>query len=143
MEVINTRIGAYGIIIQDDKIVLVEKAGGGYKGKFDLPGGGIEHTEIPDQALKREIKEETGAQVLHYELFDVTATNIRWQMNNDVWEDLHHIGILYNVKINDNVLKEIPDGLDSNGAHWYDIKMLDKDSLTPFASYALEKLGYL
>ena len=35
------RIGAYGVIIQNGKIALVRKANGGYKGKLDLPGGGI------------------------------------------------------------------------------------------------------
>ena len=58
MEVIvKERIGAYGVIIQNGKIALVRKANGGYKGKIDLPGGGIEHTESPIDTLKREIKE--------------------------------------------------------------------------------------
>lgn len=45
MEVKKTHIGAYGIIIRNDKIALVRKARGGYKGKLDLPGGGIEFAE--------------------------------------------------------------------------------------------------
>ena len=38
--VIKTHIGAYGILIRDGKIALIKKARGGYKGKYDLPGGG-------------------------------------------------------------------------------------------------------
>ena len=45
--VVKTHIGAYGILIRDGKIALIKKARGGYKGKYDLPGGGIEHTETP------------------------------------------------------------------------------------------------
>ena len=37
--IVKTHIGAYGILIREDKIALVKKARGGYKGKFDLPGG--------------------------------------------------------------------------------------------------------
>ena len=32
-------LGAYGLIIKDEKIVLIKKVGGPYNGKLDLPGG--------------------------------------------------------------------------------------------------------
>ena len=60
-----------------------------------------------------------------------------------MWEDLHHIGILYEVKTNDFVLKEEADGLDSEGASWYEIDKLKKEELSPFAKYGLEKMGYV
>ena len=109
MEIVKTYVGAYGIIIKDNKIALIRKAGGGYKGKLDLPGGGIEHTETPEEALKRELLEEIEAEVTSYELFDVTATNIKWEMKKDLWEDLHHIGILYSACINTDKLKSDAD----------------------------------
>ena len=34
-------VGAYGLIVKDDKIVLIKKVGGPYDGKLDLPGGTI------------------------------------------------------------------------------------------------------
>lgn len=43
--IVKTHVGAYGIMIKDNKMALVRKARGGYKGKLDLPGGVIEHTE--------------------------------------------------------------------------------------------------
>lgn len=137
----NKHIGAYGVIIQKEKIVLVKKARGGYLGKLDLPGGGIEHTETPEIALKREIKEEAGLDVVKYELLDATAANITWQLNDKIIEELHHIGILYKVEATGKLKKE-PDGLDSNGAFWYEIDKLRKHNLTPFTIYALEKCGY-
>ena len=140
--VVNKHIGCYGIIIKDDKIVLIKKARGGYKGKLDLPGGGMEHTELPIETLKREIIEEAGVNAKKIELFDVTATNIKWQVNNDLEEDLHHIGILYLVEITNDKLKEDADVLDSEGASWYEINALNKNNLSPFTIYALEKLNY-
>ncbi len=142
-KIIKTHVGAYGIIIKNDKIALVKKARGGYKGKLDLPGGGIEHTELPEEALKREVLEEAGININHYTLFNVYATNIMWEMEENLFEDLHHIGVIYLVKTNEEKLKEDSDGLDSEGAKWYEIKELDKDNLSPFTRMALEELEYL
>ena len=141
--IVKTHVGAYGVLIKNEKIALVKKARGGYKGKLDLPGGGIEHTELPMETLKREIMEEVGIHITNFELFDVTATNIKWEMEPDLWEDLHHIGILYIVDTDELNLKSDADGLDSEGAEWYPINDLKKDNLSPFAYYALQKLNYL
>lgn len=46
---------AYGIIIKDNKILLVRQWDG-----YSLPGGGIEIGEAIDEALVREVEEETG-----------------------------------------------------------------------------------
>jgi ADP-ribose pyrophosphatase YjhB (NUDIX family) len=142
MEVKKTHIGAYGLIINDDRIALIRKARGGYKGKLDLPGGGIEHEETPSEALVREIREEVDATVEGYYLLDVASTNIVWEMEEDLWEDLHHIGIIYRVSISESELKKDADGLDSDGASWYLINDLKRNELSPFTIYGLEKLGY-
>ena len=140
--IVQKRIGCYAIIIEDDKIALVKKAGGGYKGKYDLPGGGMDHAETPIETLKRECMEEIGVEVESQELFDATATNIKWQMTEDTIEDLHHIGILFKVKLKSHTLKEDADGLDSLGAEWKEIDLLTEEVTSPFTWYALKKLGY-
>ncbi len=135
-------IGAYGVFIKNKKIVLIRKARGGYTGKFDLPGGGIEHEETPLEALFREVNEEAGLIVTSYKLIDAISTNIVWQMTSDTLEDLHHFGILYKINAKGK-LKKDADGLDSNGACWYKIDELKESELTPFAIYSLKKLGYI
>ena len=135
-----THIGAYGVILKGNKIALIRKARGGYKGKLDLPGGGIEHTETPEEALVRELQEEAGVTVTKYELFGVPSSNILWQMTEEIKEDLHHIGIIYKVEIKEENVKEAPDGIDSEGCNWYDIKDLNKEGLAPFAKYVIERL---
>ena len=140
--IVKTHVGAYGILLRDGKIALVKKARGGYKGKYDLPGGGIEHTETPIEALHREMMEEVSGTVIKEELLDVTSTNIKWLMEKDVMEDLHHIGILYLVDIKEENLKIDADGLDSDGAVWLPIEDLKEEQLSPFAWYALKKLNY-
>lgn len=56
-------LGAYGLIIREDEIVLIEKVGGSYNGKLDLPGGTIDWGETPEEALLRELKEEVGIDI--------------------------------------------------------------------------------
>jgi ADP-ribose pyrophosphatase YjhB (NUDIX family) len=53
------RPSVYGIIIQDDKILLVPQFDG-----YDFPGGGMKIHETLEEALKREVKEETGLDIL-------------------------------------------------------------------------------
>ncbi len=140
--IIQKRIGCYAIIIEDDKMALVKKAGGGYKGKYDLPGGGMDHAETPKETLHRECMEEIGCEVKNEELFDVHAVNIKWQMKENLIEDLHHIGILFRVTLKQKELKKDADGLDSLGASWIEIKDLTEEITSPFTWYVLKKLGY-
>lgn len=138
----NKHIGAYGVMIDDGKIALIRKSRGGYKGKLDLPGGGLEHGELPIDAVKREILEEVGVEVDHIELLDVSSVCFKWNLDEEAVEDLHHIGIFYTVEFSDNHLKKEADGQDSLGAEWYEINNLKKEELSPFTILVLEKLGY-
>ncbi len=143
MEIVeSTHVGAYGFIIRNDQIALIRKARGGYKGLLDIPGGGIEHNETPVEALKRELMEEAGVTVKHYELLCATSRTFQWQMEEDVIEDLHHIGILYKVDVLEDTVREEADGLDSNGCQYYDIHQLSSSQITPFALEGLKQLGY-
>lgn len=138
----STHVGAYGFLIRDQKIALIQKARGGYTGLLDIPGGGIEHNETPVEALKRELMEEAGVTISKYQLLTATSRTFQWLMEEDVTEDLHHIGILYQIEVLEEKLKEEADGLDSNGCAFYDIKQLHKKDLTPFTIEGLELLGY-
>lgn len=55
------RISAYGLIVSDESILLARIAAG-YPGagSWTLPGGGLDWGEAPQEALHRELYEETG-----------------------------------------------------------------------------------
>lgn len=61
------RPAVYGIIIKNNKILLSKQWDG-----YDLPGGGVELGEHIEQALIREVKEETGFDI---EVKDVVYAN--------------------------------------------------------------------
>ncbi|WP_292484269.1 NUDIX hydrolase [Methanohalobium sp.] len=48
------------VTILNGKIVLVKRKNPPYQGKFALPGGFVEIGETTENAVKRELKEETG-----------------------------------------------------------------------------------
>ena len=138
----STHVGAYGFIIRDGRIALIKKARGGYKGLLDIPGGGIEHEETPEEALKRELMEEAGVTVTNHQLLKATSRTFSWNVDENIIENLHHIGILYKVEVLEDTLKSDADGLDSNGCNYYEISELKKSEITPFALEGLELLGY-
>lgn len=141
------QLGAYGLVLDNDRILLIKKNGGPYDGKLDLPGGTIEFCERPCDALKRELLEEVGIDVIEYELFDVDSVDFEWQFKEDVLVKVHHTGIFYKVFDFKNEIKkdvkvdEVND--DSLGAEFYEISSLTKDMLSAIALLELEKLGYV
>lgn len=52
------RPGAYAVFTEDGKVAVVDVAG-----KYFLPGGGVDEGESPEDALRRELKEELGWEI--------------------------------------------------------------------------------
>ena len=57
-----------GILFDGDRILLVRHHS---DGRWYLPGGGVERGEMPEDALRREAREEAGAEVGPVALFGV------------------------------------------------------------------------
>lgn len=138
-------LGTYGLIIENDEILLINKKGGPYDGKLDLPGGTIEFCERPEDALKRELVEETKIKIKDFELFDADSVSFTWQYNKEKTFKVHHIGIFYKIKNYDILKGKVSidnNNNDSLGANFYKISELNKNNLSQIALIELEKLGY-
>lgn len=57
---IDVWLGVAGIVKREDTYLVVKKRYGGLKNKWSFPGGFVEMGETIDQAVLREIREETG-----------------------------------------------------------------------------------
>jgi uridine kinase len=127
-----TRIGVYGILIKNEKMLLIKKRGGCYKGLLDLPGGGIEFGENPEEALRREFKEEVG----------MAFKQMIWMRNlsycGDFVDDVkgpftfHQLGQIYRITGEVELTEVEPE----EQFDWYPLGHLDLMNLTPFAREA-------
>lgn len=141
----HTHFGIYGLLIKEDKILLITKANGPYKGKLDLPGGTPKFKETPVETLKREYKEETGIKILNQELLDLDSVLVTWKENNSKIL-VHHTAAFYKITNHKGTIKENikidNKNDDSKGAKFYDINKLNKKELSEITILELEKLGY-
>lgn len=135
MEMIrHTHLGVYGVLVVSGEVLLIKKARGPHTGKWDFPGGTIEFGEEPYETLKREFWEETGITNLKGEIRDSISYTLIYPYTELQLEELHHIGIIYDVELVDfNFdLKTSGDDQDSLGARWIAIEQLSTLELTPF-----------
>lgn len=123
-----TRYGAYGIIAEHSKLLLIQKKSGPYKGLWDLPGGAIEFGESPEFTVKREIQEEVALAANNLELVTV-MTNHGNYFNDGKQIQIHHIGIIYRVNKVSPLLNVIPEEKEQ----WFDVRDFISEELTPFA----------
>ena len=71
------------IIISHNKLFATQRGYGEFKDGWEFPGGKIEEGETPQQALKREIREELDTEIEVGELVDTVEYD---------YPDFHQIG---------------------------------------------------
>ncbi|MBP9791648.1 MAG: NUDIX domain-containing protein [Rickettsiales bacterium] len=137
---LHNHFGIYGIILSPDqkKILLIIKSRGPYTGHYDLPGGSIEDSELLEDCLNREIKEETGCAVTNNRQLKTISSFFDYHTDKETCR-LRHIGVIYYVEIIGEP-KQDGDGEDSNGCIWCDINSLDLSRVTPFVTWAVNFL---
>jgi len=56
-------VGVGAVIVKDGRAVIIRRANDPYKGQWSIPGGRVELGESLAEAVRREMKEETGLEV--------------------------------------------------------------------------------
>jgi 8-oxo-dGTP diphosphatase len=79
------------IVRRGDEVLIMKRAMGAMSGAWYFPGGGLEDGERPDDAVRREIREETSLEVHELRLFRV------WHYRQD--ESTPAVGISYTCSV--------------------------------------------
>jgi 8-oxo-dGTP diphosphatase len=64
-------LGVGGLIFEDGKVLLVERGKEPLKGFWSIPGGIVETGEKLEEAIRREVLEETGLEVEALSIFEI------------------------------------------------------------------------
>ncbi|NHI92695.1 MAG: NUDIX hydrolase [Candidatus Lokiarchaeota archaeon] len=115
------RVTIDAIIMENGKILLIQRGKPPFIGSWALPGGHIDLGEIVEDAVIREIKEETNAEVKIDKLFNVYSHPDRDPRG-------HYITIVYSCSIKDKNQK-ILGGDDAIKAQFFDIEEINKIKL--------------
>jgi 8-oxo-dGTP diphosphatase len=99
-------LGVGALIFNGDKILLVERAGEPLKGYWSLPGGLVETGELIDDAVKREVREETGLEVETIYRFDIFERIMR---DAEARPEYHYVLVDYVCKVTGGSLRPADD----------------------------------
>lgn len=134
------RIGAYGVIIDGDRILLAHWNEHHHTG-WTLPGGGIEPGEDPADAARREILEETGHTAELRGLIGIDshvvapADRVRGGTT-----PLHSFRIVYRAEITGGELRRELNGTTDEAA-WFDLAEVGSLDRVPLVDVGLRFAG--
>ena len=133
------RVAAYALVVRGDRLLLVRNSPRGpYPGGWTLPGGGIEHGESPQQALVREVAEETGLACQVGEVLTVTDAHFEGTAPSGRTEDFHTVQIVFEGAVTgDQPPRVVEEGGTSDDAAWVALADLDGMVLRPNVRLAL------
>ncbi len=112
-------LGVGALIFDDGRVLLIQRGQSPLAGYWSLPGGGVEAGERLEDAIIREVKEETGLDVAT----DSIATVFERVMPGSTGTcEYHYVLIDFYCRI---LRGELRAGSDSQAAGWFDIASLD------------------
>lgn len=122
------RIGAYLVIVHDDKLATIRIAKG-----YILPGGGIEGDETHEECLLRECIEEIGYDVRVDELI---ASADAWDTHPRVGP-FHPIQFYYSGELLDPLFED--GGTDGTRLEWIPLDRIDELLFVPMQRWAVRQ----
>lgn len=95
------RVAAYAVVFDEERGILLAHWNEGRRAAWTLPGGGLEAGEDPQDAVRREVTEETGYRVVIDELLGIHSRVIpaRQRIAPGADDPLHTLRIVYRAHI--------------------------------------------
>lgn len=123
----DTRVAAYAVITDEQGRLLLAHWNEGRRAAWTMPGGGLEPGEDPEDAVRREVREETGYKVKVSGLLGIHSRVIPAgrRIQADASGPLHAIRIIYRATISGGRLRNEADG-STDRAEWFTLRQVDK-----------------
>lgn len=134
----DTRLGAYGVVVDDQDRVLLARWNAPSGDMWILPGGGVEFGESPEDGLVREFEEETGYDVECGALLEVRTSTIPAEQRFVATDrPMRTVQVFYTARILGGTLRDEVGG-STDAAAWFPIAELPTVRHAQNVEHALE-----
>ncbi len=118
---------------------LKKQKRGVFPGTWHNLGGGVEEGETLEQALRREVKEESGLEIASFERMSF-SDGVATKHKDGKSEEIYHVFLGFFCKTKNGKL--IP-GDEFEKLSWFDKKDLAKTDINPFAREGFVRSGWI
>lgn len=126
-------VGVGAVVLDGDRVLLIKRGHAPLKGQWSLPGGGVEIGETLEQAVAREVLEETGVTI---EVGPMVEVLDRISRDIDGRVDHHFVLIDFVARPSGGLLRS---GSDADGAEWVRLPELAKYEVAAVTVSVIEK----
>lgn len=129
--------GAYGMCRDTSgQLLLVHVCDGLDRGLWALPGGGVAWGEHPDDAVIRELREETGITDVRSLQVAALYSHKYMRSNDRPFDSVHHIGIIYDITVGPSQLRCEQDG-STDRCDWFTERQVRQLPVVPIVEFAV------
>lgn len=117
------RVGTYGVartVVDGVEHLLLARLADHVsgRGRWSLPGGGLDHGEDVAEGLRREVHEETGLDVMNSRLLGVSSTHFTGRAPDGTLEDFHGVRLVHRLEVGAGEPRVVEVGGSTAEARW-------------------------
>lgn len=127
-------ISVGAVILDNNNVLLVRRAAQPGRGLWAIPGGNVRLGEKLEDAVKREVEEETGLKVEVGKIIDVVEVIIK---DDEGRIEYHYVIVDYEAKVIGGKLRASSDALE---VKWFNLNELEKIKATRSTKKILRKI---
>ena len=129
-------VGVGAVVLDGDRVLLVKRAHEPLKGEWSVPGGAVDVGETLEEAIRREVREET---CLDIEVGPVVEVLDSIRRDADGRPEYHYIIIDYRCRVPDGGTTAAACGSDAADVRWVPVADLARYHVTDRAIAVIRK----